>query len=131
VSSHRILFDGECPMCVCQMRGLRMVDWFHQFALVPNAEVNIQKLPRKMTRADLQAAVHCLTRGGKVLRGVRCVRFVAMRVPLLVPLGLLLWLPGVIHLAEPIYRWVSRNRFALSRIFGCKAVCESDQAARV
>ena len=43
--------------------------------------------------------------------------------PLLVPLALVLWLPGVICVAEKIYQWISRNRHYLSRIFGCKDAC--------
>jgi predicted DCC family thiol-disulfide oxidoreductase YuxK len=46
-----------------------------------------------------------------------------MRLPLLVPAALFLWLPGVIQVAELIYQWVSRNRLLLSRVFGCKEAC--------
>ena len=56
-------------------------------------------------------------------RGARAIRFVGMRLPLLVPLALFLWIPGVIFLAEIIYQWVSRNRLLLSRVFGCKDAC--------
>ena len=37
--------------------------------------------------------------------------------------ALVLWLPGVIWVAEKIYQWISRNRHYLSRIFGCKDAC--------
>jgi predicted DCC family thiol-disulfide oxidoreductase YuxK len=30
---------------------------------------------------------------------------------------------GVIFVAEIVYRWVSRNRYVLSRMFGCKEAC--------
>ncbi len=36
---------------------------------------------------------------------------------------LVLWLPGVIYVAEMVYRWISRNRYLLSRVFGCKEAC--------
>ena len=36
---------------------------------------------------------------------------------------LILWIPGVIYLAEIVYRWISRNRHLLSRVFGCKGAC--------
>ena len=38
-------------------------------------------------------------------------------------LGLFLWIPGVIWVAEKIYMWVSRNRHLLSKVFGCKGAC--------
>ena len=46
-----------------------------------------------------------------------------MRLPLLVPVALFLWIPGVIQVAEIVYGWVSRNRLLLSRLFGCKDAC--------
>jgi hypothetical protein len=46
-----------------------------------------------------------------------------MRLPLLIPVALFLWIPGVIQVAEVVYQWVSRNRLLLSRVFGCKGAC--------
>jgi predicted DCC family thiol-disulfide oxidoreductase YuxK len=43
--------------------------------------------------------------------------------PLVFPLGLFLWVPGVIWVAEKVYAWVARNRLVLSRVFGCKDAC--------
>jgi predicted DCC family thiol-disulfide oxidoreductase YuxK len=42
---------------------------------------------------------------------------------LLIPLALVLWIPGVIWIAEKIYQWVSNNRLILSKLFGCKDAC--------
>jgi predicted DCC family thiol-disulfide oxidoreductase YuxK len=46
-----------------------------------------------------------------------------MRMPLAIPLALILWFPGVIWIAEKFYQWISRNRYLLSRVFGCKEAC--------
>jgi predicted DCC family thiol-disulfide oxidoreductase YuxK len=43
--------------------------------------------------------------------------------PLAVPFALVMWIPGVIYVAEIFYRWLSRNRLLLSRLFGCKEAC--------
>ena len=59
----------------------------------------------------------------RIHRGARCIRFVGMRLPLLFPLALLLWVPGVIWIAEKIYNLLARNRKVLSRLFGCKEAC--------
>ena len=56
-------------------------------------------------------------------RGARAIRHLSLRVPVLIPLGLFLWVPGVIWVAERIYAWVSRNRHLLSRFFGCAEAC--------
>ena len=68
-------------------------------------------------------AIHCVTREGRIHRGARAIRFLGMRMPVLIPAGLFLWLPGVIQVAEKFHQWVSRNRQFFSRIFGCQGAC--------
>ena len=68
-------------------------------------------------------AIHCVAKDGRIYRGARCFRYAGMRMPLLVPVALVLWIPGVIWVAEKIYMKISRNRLVLSRLFGCKEAC--------
>ena len=44
------------------------------------------------------------------------------RWPITVRSGRRLW-GGVIWIAEKFYQWISRNRYLLSRVFGCKEAC--------
>ena len=91
--------------------------------LLPVSDPATLRLVPGLTRQDLLEAIHCVPREGPVLRGARALRFVGMRMPLLIPLALALWVPGVIWVAERVYMWVSRNRHLLSRVFGCKDAC--------
>ncbi|MEK7684619.1 MAG: DUF393 domain-containing protein [Verrucomicrobiota bacterium] len=122
-STHIVLYDDECPMCTFQMRVLTWLDWFNALTLLPISHGRAAELVPGLTREDLMEAIHCLARNGRIYRGARCIRFVGARLPLLLPLALVLWIPGVIWVAERIYAWVSRNRHLLSRIFGCKEAC--------
>ena len=123
MTKHFLLYDGECPMCIFQMKVLSWLDWFGVLALVPLSDPRAQEIAPQLTREDLLEAIHCVTPQGRIYRGARAIRFVGMRLPLLVPVALFLWLPGVIILAEIVYRWVSKNRLLLSRVFGCKDAC--------
>jgi predicted DCC family thiol-disulfide oxidoreductase YuxK len=123
MTKHIILYDGECPMCVFQMKVLSWLDWFGALSLMPLSDPHAQEIAPQLTREDLMEAIHCVTPQGRIYRGARAIRFVGMRLPLLVPVALFLWFPGVIWIAEIIYRWVSRNRLLLSRVFGCKDAC--------
>ncbi len=118
-----ILYDGDCPMCVFQMKMLSWLDWFGVLALVPLSDSRAQEIAPQLTREDLLEAIHCVTPQGRIYRGARAIRFVGMRLPLLIPVALFLWIPGVILIAEIVYQWVSRNRHLLSRVFGCKDAC--------
>ncbi len=121
--THVVLYDDECPLCTFQMKMLSWLDWFNTLSLVPLSDPQAKALAPSLTREDLLEAIHCVTPTGRIYRGARCLRFVGMRLPLLIPMALILWIPGVIYVAERIYQWISRNRLVLSRIFGCKGAC--------
>lgn len=123
MTPHALLYDGDCPMCTFQMKVLSWLDWWHMLALVPLSDARAQQIAPSLTREDLLEAIHCVTPEGRIYRGARAIRFVGMRLPLLIPVALFLWIPGVILVAEMIYQWVSKNRLLLSGLFGCKEAC--------
>lgn len=118
-----VLYDDQCPLCTFQMRALTWIDWFNTAELLPVSHLAAIGQAPAIAREELLEAIHAVSPSGRVYRGARCIRFLGLRIPLLVPLSLLLWLPGVIQLAELIYRWISRHRYTLSRVFGCKGAC--------
>lgn len=120
---HIVLYDDECPLCTFQMRVLTWLDWFDVLSLVPLSNERAKEMAPSIAREDLQEAIHCIARNGRVYRGARCIRYVGLRLPLIVPIALFLWIPGVILIAERIYQLVSRNRLVLSRLFGCRQAC--------
>ena len=122
-ATHIVLYDGDCSLCTFQMRVITWLDWFNTVSLVPIADPRAQEIAPRLTRTDLHEAIHCVTRSGRIYRGARCLRFIGMLMPLAFPFALVLWFPGVIFIAEIFYRWLSRNRYLLSRVFGCKEAC--------
>lgn len=121
--SHTVLFDQDCSLCTFQMRLLSWLDWNNRLALVPLTDPKAAQLAPNLSREDLREAIHCVTANGAIYRGARALRFVGSKLPALLPLTLLLWIPGVIQVAEIVYRWISQNRHLLSRAFGCKDAC--------
>ena len=123
MKQHLVLYDDECPLCTFQMKVLTWLDWLNVAALVPLSSDRAREAAPQLDRETLRAAMHVITSKGKIHRGARCIRFLALRMPLLFPLGLLLWVPGVIWIAEHVYQLIARNRYILSRVFGCKDAC--------
>ena len=120
---HVVLYDSDCALCTFQMRLLTWLDWFNKVEWIAINDPRSEDIAPELTREELREAIHCITPEDRVYRGARCVRFLGMRMPLLVPVAVFLWVPGVIWLAEKFYMWVSRNRYTLSKIFGCKGAC--------
>jgi predicted DCC family thiol-disulfide oxidoreductase YuxK len=105
------------------MKMLTWLDWLHVARVVPLSSAEALAAAPGLQPEQLRAAMHVVTKGGKLHRGARAIRFLALHMPLLFPLGLFLWVPGIIWIAEMFYGWVARNRLVLSRIFGCKDAC--------
>ena len=118
-----VLYDSDCSLCTFQSRLITWLDWFNTVSLLPIADPRAQEIAPRLTRTDLHEAIHCVAKDGKISRGARCLRFIGLRMPLAAPFSIVLWIPGVIYLAEIVYRWISKNRYILSRVFGCKEAC--------
>ena len=123
MKQHLVLYDDQCPLCIFQMKLLTWLDWLGKLALVPLTDPRAAEIAPQLSGEELLEAMHCVSKNGRIYRGARCIRFVGMRLPLMVPVALFLWVPGVIWIAERVYAWVSRHRLRISRIFGCKDAC--------
>lgn len=110
-------------MCTFQMKVITWLDWFNRIHLVPASSPEVQEIAPDLTHEQLMAAIHSVGPDGRIERGARALRFVGMRLPPMMPLAALLWFPGVIWIAERVYRWISRNRHLISKLFGCKEAC--------
>ena len=120
---HALLFDGDCPMCTFQMRTIELLDWWKKVELVPINDPRSTAIAPNVTREDLLEAIYCVTPGGDIYRGARAFRFLGFRIPALIPLGVVLWIPGVIQVAEIVYKFVADHRLFFSKFFGCKQAC--------
>jgi len=118
-----LLYDGDCPLCRSQMVLLERLDWFSRVRCMPldhPERANLTETPK----AELMAAIHAIDPRGRIHKGVWGLRRIGLRIPLLAPMCLLLWLPGAIWIADRLYRQVAQNRYLLSRWFGCRDACE-------
>ncbi|MEC5126109.1 DUF393 domain-containing protein [Verrucomicrobiales bacterium BCK34] len=120
---HVLLFDSECPLCTFQSRSIAWLDWLGKVEMIPLNDPRTAEIAPDITREDLLEAIHCITPENEIHRGARAIRFLGMRIPLLLPVGLFLWIPGVIQIAEKVYAFVSKHRLFFSKIFGCKGAC--------
>ncbi|MBG88271.1 MAG: hypothetical protein CMO80_15390 [Verrucomicrobiales bacterium] len=118
-----LIYDSDCSLCTFQMKVLTWLDWLERVRLLPIKDPEAKVVAPTLTREDLLEAIHVVTPANKIHRGARCIRYLSLRMPVLFPVWLFLWIPGVIRVAEKIYQWISRNRHLLSRWFGCGEAC--------
>lgn len=115
-----LIFDGECPLCsgaaAWVMRGARP----GRIETLPcQSEERARRFPEVSESACLEAIQLVWTDGAlhsgadalpRILSLMRGWRWLAW----------LLALPGLSLVARPAYRWIARNRHALSTILGGK-----------
>ncbi len=118
-------YDGECGFCTFCVRALALADFFG--VVTWTAYQELAEPPGGLAWDDLDAAPYLVVRdrgsdaragagsGGKLYRGFYAFRMLTLRLPPLVPLAPLLWLPGVSWLGERAYGWVAANRYRISR----------------
>ena len=113
---HILFYDSDCPFCQFQVRALARMDWFNKVDFVPSKNFHQLRLGVHIDDDDLNQAIHCVTPNKAVYRGARAIRFLGFRMPLLVPLALFMWFPGMIFVSDKIY-WIGSIFLSLSTIF--------------
>ena len=126
-----IYYDGECGFCTLSVRALALADFFRVVTWTSYHEM--AEPPEGLTWEDLDAAAYLEVRKAspqsgagpveerKLYRGFYAFRMLTLRLPPLMLLAPLLWLPGVNRLGEWAYGWVAANRYRISRSCRLKA----------
>ncbi|MEC7637885.1 MAG: DUF393 domain-containing protein [Verrucomicrobiota bacterium] len=120
---HLLFFDSDCPFCQLQIRLLSKLDWFNTVEFIPLKKFSESLSGVHIEENELNQAIHCVTPKKTIFKGPEAIRFLAMRMPLLVPMSLIMWLPGMMFIAQKIYNLISKNRYVLSKFIGCKDSC--------
>ncbi len=110
-----VLFDGFCPFCRLSMNSIRRLDWFG--ALAWRSFRHPENVPVTTPPLDpirLEEEMHLISpTADRILHGFGAFRYMAWRLPLLMPMAPFLHIPGIPWLGQSIYMWIARNRFGL------------------
>lgn len=120
-----LFFDGECPLCVREVRGLRRLDRGQgRLALVDIADTAFDEAAYGKSRDELMARIHGRLPDGTWVEGVEVFRRAYRAVGLgwiMAPTG---W-PGLRGVFDAGYRLFARNRLRLTG----RESCESGRCA--
>jgi hypothetical protein len=92
---HVVIFDSKCGFCRASVHFFKKLDWLGKLEFVSLTDPRALAIAPGVTKEDFEKAVYCVSNDGKITSAARCFRFIAIRVPLLFPLGLSLWFPGM------------------------------------
>ena len=105
-------YDADCGMCVRAVAWLRRFD--RRGAVEWVAAQDLERCPPGLTGDDLERSAYLVGAPGEVYEGFFAFRRLLTALPLLRPLGALMWLPGARLVGVPAYRWVADNRHRIS-----------------
>jgi predicted DCC family thiol-disulfide oxidoreductase YuxK len=125
--TYTLLYDDACRICTAQARGLIRYDIDHRIALLaigsPAAHARYPQIAPKAA----QRWMHIVGPDGRIWRGADAVRQALLLLPIGRALGALLYLPGAMLLAHPLYDWFARNRYRFGDVTA--DACDGDACA--
>lgn len=118
VARFEVFFDGECPLCLREIRLLRWLDRRGRVRFTDIASGDFDPSAVGRTFEDLMARIQGREleadgTPGSWVEGVEVFRRLYSAVGFS-PLVVLTRLPGIRHLLDAGYRWFARNRLRLT-----------------
>jgi predicted DCC family thiol-disulfide oxidoreductase YuxK len=107
----KVLFDGNCPLCIRSMTFIAYLDWLRRIEFVDlrNWE-EISKSFHKLDREDCFREMHVVDKNSKIHKGFYAYRCIAKYLPVFWIAYPLLLLPGVSLIGDWLYRWFASRR---------------------
>jgi predicted DCC family thiol-disulfide oxidoreductase YuxK len=109
----KVLYDGECPLCLREIRFLRGRDRDGRIAFEDIARPDFDPTVYGLDRATLMARIHGVLPDGSVIEGVEVFRQLYAQVGLGWLLAPTRW-PGLRPIFDAAYRAFARNRLRLT-----------------
>lgn len=108
-----VFYDGDCPLCVREMRLLRRLDKRERIRFVDIAAESFDRSSVGVTWEALMDRIHARLPDGTLVEGVEVFRrlYAAVGFKSLVALTRL---PGIAQLLDLGYRWFAKNRLRLT-----------------
>ena len=121
-----VVFDGLCALCQQSVKTIRRLDWLHAFEYQDAQawdEVN-RRFPQ-LDRDAILGEIHVVTPDGGLYAGYGGMRRIIKRLPLVMWLYPLLFLPGITWVGPKAYRWIADHRYQFNRLLGSPVTCDN------
>ncbi|GAA5417380.1 hypothetical protein Pryu01_02443 [Paraliobacillus ryukyuensis] len=112
MNKHIVFFDAECPLCRTVKAVLKRLDWNNTIFWHPVQEVR-ESIKERVNNnyKNMYDEIYMYTIDKRVLTGFNTVRKILSLLPATIPLALLLYLPFVKNIGDPVYRFISTHRY--------------------
>ncbi len=122
MSDYQVYYDDQCEICQAGVAWLKILDRHCRVEPLP---IRAELVPAGTTLSDCLEDLHVVGPDGNITRGWRAVATLAQLSPWTRLIGTAGKLPGLYWIGDRAYRWLARNRYALSRCRG--GACQSSR----
>jgi len=102
-----VVYDGGCGFCTVFKRWMERLDWLDRFDWVDLHDADYSQLP--VAEEECVEAMQVVDHG-TVYSGYDATRHILRSIPLLVPVAVVMHLPGVPFIGRRVYHWVATQR---------------------
>ncbi|MBZ0165396.1 MAG: DCC1-like thiol-disulfide oxidoreductase family protein, partial [Candidatus Omnitrophica bacterium] len=114
----KILYDGQCGFCFNAVRRMQVLDLFARYEYIDfRAVADVSVFHLGLTTDHCQRELILIDSRGRLFGGFSAFRQMSLTVPLMFPLALIYYFPGMGLLGPFSYRLIARNRKRLPALF--------------
>ena len=114
-----VLYAPQCGLCSRSCRWVNVFDWFRRLSWLDISSPEARVIAPHLTDADLENEMVVITPDGERRAGFEAWRELLTRLPLAFVPSIILFLPGMRRVGDPVYRWIARHR---------SGVCQPDSS---
>ena len=108
VSEWVLIYDGDCRFCQRSVDLVARLDGKGRLSMQPFQNADLGRYGISRERAE--QAMQLVAPSGTVWSGATAARQLASLLPALRPLDWLFHVPGMLSLADRVYRWIAKRR---------------------
>jgi predicted DCC family thiol-disulfide oxidoreductase YuxK len=108
-----VIYDGGCNICAGNLKWLYRLDTLKKFEALPYQTERLTEIFPALKIEECQKSMHLVFPNGKIYTGSDAFCQIFLRMPLMFPVGLVMWLPPVAWLLRRLYPILARNRYRI------------------
>jgi len=122
-----VIYDGECPFCIDQIKRIRSWDRDSCFEYVARQTPGIDARFPVLQSVDFNKGMRLIEPEGQMFAGADALYHIFRRLPATNGIAWLYNVPGITQIARAVYAWIAANRKSLGKTCETGA-CDIDTA---
>jgi len=125
----KIIYDGNCRFCLSSVKKLKTMDLYAAGTYVDFQQLNeeqISGLSPQLTKEKCLSQLYLIEPNGRLFGGFDVFRRICFVMPMLYPLILLFYFPGMGLIGPAVYKFIAKNRY----LFHFNKTCQGNSCFR-